>query len=277
MIGIIDVGGGLRGIFGAGVYDYCMEHDITFDCCIGVSAGAANMASFQGGQQYRNYAFYTEFSTRKEYMSLENFTKTGSYIDLEYIYGVLSDSDGEYPLDFKAIKNNPASYIIVTTNAETGEPVYFTKDDLKQDDYKPVIASSCVPVVNKAYEIDGVPYYDGGLSDPIPYEKAFELGCDRVAVVLTRPRSEERVSDKDELFARFLNRSYPESARRLCERADKYNSQLDAVKTLEKEGKALIIAPDDIGNLKTLTRDIDQLKGLYRKGLVAAKALNDFM
>lgn len=277
MTGIIDVGGGLRGIFGAGVYDYCMEHGITFDCCIGVSAGAANMASFQAGQQFRNYVFYTDFSMRKEYMSLENFTKTGSYIDLEYVYGDLTNSDGEYPLDYEAMMKNPASYIIVTTNAETGEPVYFTKNDLKKDSYGPVIASSCVPVINKAYEIDGVPYLDGGLSDPIPYEKAFGLGCDRVVVVLTRPRTEERVPDKDELFAKVLNKSYPEAARRLCERAGKYNGQLEAIKALEKEGSVLIIAPDDIGHLKTLTRDIDQLKGLYRKGLVAAQALNDYM
>ena len=277
MIGVIDVGGGLRGIFGAGVYDYCMEHGISFDCCIGVSAGAANMASFQAGQQFRNYAFYTEFSMRKEYMSLENFTRTGSYIDLEYVYGVLSNSDGEYPLDYEAIMDNPAPYVIVATNAETGEPVYFTKNDLKKDCYSPIIASSCVPVANKAYEIDGVPYFDGGLSDPIPYEKAFEMGCERVVVVLTRPRNEERISDKDDLFAHILSRSYPESARKLNERAVRYNSQLAAVEQLEAEGRALIIAPDDIGHLKTLTRDMDQLKALYRKGLVAAKALNGFM
>ncbi len=44
-IGIVDVGGGLRGIYAAGVLDRCMEHGIQFDLGIGVSAGSANLAS----------------------------------------------------------------------------------------------------------------------------------------------------------------------------------------------------------------------------------------
>lgn len=47
--GIIDVGGGLRGIYGAGVLDRCMEEGVRFDCCIGVSAGSANMSSYVPG------------------------------------------------------------------------------------------------------------------------------------------------------------------------------------------------------------------------------------
>lgn len=43
--GVIDVGGGLRGIYGAGVLDRCLEEDLRFDLCIGVSAGSANMTS----------------------------------------------------------------------------------------------------------------------------------------------------------------------------------------------------------------------------------------
>ena len=45
--GIVDVGGGLRGIYAAGILDYCMVQDIRFDCCIGVSAGSANRKGFQ--------------------------------------------------------------------------------------------------------------------------------------------------------------------------------------------------------------------------------------
>ena len=41
--GVIDVGGGLRGIYGAGVLDRCLEEDLRFDLCIGVSAGSAKI------------------------------------------------------------------------------------------------------------------------------------------------------------------------------------------------------------------------------------------
>ena len=44
--GIINVGGGYRGIYAAGVLDYFMDHKISFDMRIGVSAGSANLISY---------------------------------------------------------------------------------------------------------------------------------------------------------------------------------------------------------------------------------------
>ena len=76
--GVIDVGGGLRGIYGAGVFDRCIEEGVSFDCCIGVSAGAANIVSYMAGQSKRNYRFYTEYVFRKKYMSVGNALRTGS-------------------------------------------------------------------------------------------------------------------------------------------------------------------------------------------------------
>ena len=56
-LGIVDVGGGYRGIYAAGVLDYCMDHDLHFDLGIGVSAGSANLISYAAGQRGRNYRF----------------------------------------------------------------------------------------------------------------------------------------------------------------------------------------------------------------------------
>ncbi len=60
--GIVDVGGGLRGIYAAGVLDYCMEQGIRFDLGIGVSAGSANLASYAAHQRGRNYQLSVETS-----------------------------------------------------------------------------------------------------------------------------------------------------------------------------------------------------------------------
>ncbi|ASS38224.1 patatin-like phospholipase family protein [Mogibacterium pumilum] len=274
MRGIIDVGGGTRDIFGAGVFDYFLEYGEAFDRCYGVSAGCANIASFLAGQQHRNYEFYTEYAMRKEYMSLDNFIKTGSYVDLDYVYGTLSNSYGEYPLNFEVLKNNPSEFIIIAAEANTGKTKYFTKADLNYNNYAPINASSCVPVVNKPYKIDGVEYFDGGIADPIPYKKALDDGCDELVIILTRPKDSYRVGNSDKRMAQVLARQYPKAAELLEHRAEIYNIQLDAVKKLEEEGVATIIAPKSIGKLKTLTRDIDKLKSLYRKGLVAAKNAN---
>lgn len=217
---VIDVGGGLRGIYAAGVLDRCIEDGISFDLGIGVSAGSANIASFLAGQKGRNYVFYTEYSMRKKYMSMRNFVFKRSYIDLDYVYGTLSNSDGENPMDYAAFASNPAEFIAVATNALTGEAKYFGKGDLSQDNYDVFKASSAIPFVCRPYVIGGVPYYDGALADPIPVEKAFSMGCDRAVLILTKPRGVKRTPDRDIKLARFIRRKYPVAAERLAARAE---------------------------------------------------------
>ena len=277
MTGVIDVGGGLRGSYGAGVFDWCMDNDIHFDYCVGVSAGSANLASYQAGQRGRNYIFYTDYNLRGESISLQNFAKTRNMVNLEYIYGELSNEGGEYPLNFEAVIRNPAEFIMVATDALTGRPRYFSKHDMRQDDYGTITASSCVPVANKPHVIDGVPYYDGGMSDPIPLEKCFSDGCDKVVVVLTRPKDYERMEKRDELPAEVLKWIYPEAAKALQSRAHRYNTQLWLAKQYEKKGNVLIVAPDEIGDMKTLTRDKEAIDMLYKKGYNDANAIGNFL
>lgn len=116
--GVIDVGGGLRSSFGAGVFDWCLDNGIRFDYCVGVSAGAANVASYMAEQKGRNLVFYTEYFDRWQYMGVKNLVKTGSYIGLDYIYSSLSDHDGDYPLDWKKIRYDDREMIVVATEAD---------------------------------------------------------------------------------------------------------------------------------------------------------------
>lgn len=264
--GIIDVGGGLRGIYGAGVLDRCMEEGVRFDCCIGVSAGAANMSSYVAGQHGRNKPFYQDYSFRKEYMSVGNLVRRHSYLDLEYVYGALSNAGGENPLDYPAMVENPAELVIVAAEARTGNPVYFTKEDLRQDDYRPLMASCCIPVIDRPYVIEGVPYYDGGLADPMPLEKALAMGCDRVAVILTKPIAPEQTGSRDKKLAKLLRHRYPAAARGLALRAERYNKTVRQALKLEQAGRCCVLAPDNTEGMATLTKDRESLEKMYRKG-----------
>lgn len=265
-IGVVDVGGGYRGIYAAGVLDYCLDHDIRFDLGIGVSAGSANIASYTAGQARRNRQFYSEFGLRREYASAANFICKRSFIDLDYVYGTLSNSDGESPLDYEAIMRNPAEMITVATEAETGEAKYFTKADLAQDRYDIFKASSAIPVVCTPQEVNGVPYYDGALSDPVPIVKAFQMGCDKVVLLLTLPQDQLRSPKKDAALARQLKHTYPKAAKALERRADTYNASVALAKAFAEQGKLLIVAPNDTCGVGTLTRDKEKLIQFYEKG-----------
>ena len=264
--GIIDVGGGLRGIYGAGVLDRCMEEGVQFDCCVGVSAGAANMCSYVAGQHGRNKPFYQDYSFRPEYMSVKNLAKKHSYLDLEYVYGTLSNRGGENPLDYPAVMQNPAQLVIVAAEAQTGKPRYFTKDDLHQDDYRPLMASCCIPVADQPCFIDEVPYFDGGLADPVPLEKALELGCDHVAVILTKPIAPEQTGTRDKKLAKLLRHRYPASAKGLALRAERYNQTVRRALKLEQQDMACVVATDSTEGMSTLTKDKAALEKMYQKG-----------
>lgn len=276
-IGVVDVGGGLRGIYAVGVLDYCMEHSIRFDLGIGVSAGSANLASYAAGQIGRNYKFYTEYAFRRQYMGIGNFIFKHSFIDMDYVYGTLCRSDGEYPLDYSALRDNPMELYVVATDARTGQAKYFGKEDIRQDDYDIFKASSSIPFICKPYEIQGVPYYDGALGDSVPIEKAFQLGCDRVVVILTKPEQERRTPERDEKVASHIRKKYPAAAEKLCQRAQLYNESVALSQEYAKQGKALIVSPDNTCGVDTLKKDKSSLHRLYEKGYSDGARITSFL
>ena len=275
--GVVDVGGGLRGIYASGVLDYCLDAGIQFDLGIGVSAGSANVSSYAAGQKKRNYQFYTEYSTRKRYMSLRNFLLKKSYIDMDYVYGVLSNSDGENPLDYQAFQDSEMEFIAVATDARTGEVKYFDKSDMRQDDYSVLKASSAIPFVCKPYAVHGVPYYDGALGDPVPVEKAFQCGCQKVVVILSKPENLPRTPEKDEKLAARIQKQYPIAADKLRHRAERYNAGVALAQQYAAQGKAVIIAPDDTCGIDTLTRNAEALHRFYEKGYRDAQKISAYL
>ncbi|RYQ68112.1 patatin-like phospholipase family protein [Bifidobacterium pseudolongum] len=274
---IIDVGGGFRAIFGAGVLDRCLEEGIAFDHCYGVSAGSANLTSFLAHQHGRNHTFYTQYAFRKEYASVNSFIHNHNFANLDYVYGTLSNHDGENPLDYEAFAADPAQFTVVACDARDGSTKYFTKDDMHYDDYDILKASSAVPVACQPYVIDGVPYFDGGIADPVPVQKAIDDGCDRIVLVLTRPKDVIREQRKDVAPARILRRSHPEAADRLLERYETYNTEVAAAKQYEAEGTVLILAPEELYGLSTLSKTYEGLERMYRAGYGQAGRIADFL
>lgn len=276
-IGIIDVGGGFRGIYATGVLDYCQDNGIEFDLALGISAGSANLASFLARQRGRNYTFYTDYAFRKQYASLRNFVFKRNFFNMEYVYGTLCRQDGENPLDYPALRDNPAEFIVIATEAETGKAVYFDKSYLAQDSYDPLKASSSIPFFNKPYVINGIPYYDGALGNPVPVKKAFELGCDYVVLILTKPADKPREVGSDAKVAKRIQKKYPKAAEQLRLRAEHYNEGVTLAQEYAKQGKLLIVSPDDTCGVDTLHKDKLSLQKLYDKGYADGQLIKEFL
>ena len=273
MTGLIDVGGGMRDVYGSGVIDCFIDNGITFDMCIGVSAGSANIANLLSSQRERTFRFYTEYSSRKEYMSMQNFIRTGSYFDLDYIYSTLSDEDGEDPIDFQAIISNPCPMITVVTDAESGKSVYLGKEEISRNDLWVIKASCAVPGACRPFRHNGKEYFDGGISDPIPIEKAFEAGCDKVVVIMPRP-AEEKKSEHSRLMKPFL-KGYPAILKLIADRPEIYNRELKILNDYITQGKVILISPDDDKGITMVTTDKAKLTAFYNKGYHDAEAVLD--
>lgn len=277
-VGIIDVGGGMKGIYGAGVFDYLLDNNIEIPYCIGISAGSANVGSYISKQKGRNKIFYEEYSFEKEYMSLHNFRKKGSYIDLDYVYGTLSNDDGKYPWDYETAMNSSQEMIVVMSNAKTGKAEYFHKKDIVKNDYGMFKASSCIPIACKAYKWHGIEYFDGSLTDPIPIDKAFNDGCSKVIIVLTRPIDYRKKTGKDSLLYKKLSKQYPNMVSKMYDRCDLYNRTLNRIiKDFVNTNKVLIVAPDSTCGVETLKKDKKNLDMLYNKGYQDGEKIKIFL
>lgn len=265
--GLVVEGGGMKCAYNAGILDAFLENGITFDYCIGVSAGAGNLASYLAGQKGRNLRFFTKHIHSPQYFGLRSLLKTGNLFGLQYIYGTLICADGKDPLDYDAIQRNQTQYEVVVTNAETGKAEYYGKEQLHQDDYHLLMASSAIPAVCQPVALGGKPYYDGGLSDAIPVERALSQGCDRLVVILSKNREYLRKPQKFRFLYSRLCKKYPKVVEAIDHRHEAYNKNLQEVFGLEKEGKAFVFAPTAAIHMSTYSMKESSAQELYAMGI----------
>jgi predicted patatin/cPLA2 family phospholipase len=263
-------GGGMRGIFTAGVLDLFIDKGLTFDNVTGVSAGAGHAVSYLSGQRGRAFDVCAGYVSDKRYCSLQSLFKTGDLFGADFIYREIPEALNPY--DYDAYLAQDCTFRAVITDCETGRPEYAVIRDVKTDmDY--VRASASLPFVSRTVDIGGGKFLDGGISDPIPFEHMLELGCDKVIVVLTRPYGYRKRSSASALaLAEIKYGKYPALAEALRYRHLVYNDSLDLLEELEREGKVFVIRPPvDLGIGRT-EKNYDRLKRAYKIGYGAAKS-----
>lgn len=261
--------------YNAGILDAFLDEHIQFDYCIGASAGAGNLASYLAGQRERNLRFFTRHIHSSNYFGWKSLLKTGDLFGLKYIYGELTCSNGVDPLDFPAFMDNPTEYQAVVTNALTGQPEYFGREMLAQDDYRLIMASSAIPVACRPVTLQGVPYFDGGLSDAIPVRHALEQGCEKLVVILSKNRDYVRKPQGMRGLYRLACRKYPKIVDDIAQRHQRYNENFQDVFALEQQGVAFVFAPSQPIRVGTYTLDETAERELYDLGLHDFSAQRD--
>lgn len=266
--GLVLEGGALRAIFSSGVCDGLLDGNVMADYVIGVSAGIAYGVSYVSKQPRRNLEVVTRYAPDKRYMGLRNLTDRDnrSYFGLEFGFSTIPNQ--LVPFDYDTFAAFPGEVEAVVTNLNTGRADYLAVP--RRDKKSVVLQASCaMPLLFPTFEIDGQPYLDGGIGDAIPWQRALSR-CDRVIVVLTRPRSYRRRPDRMMRLIRKRYREYPRFVEAMENRAEVYNRDREALFQAERAGKLLVIAPKSTLGVARTERDTEKLRLLWAEGYQAA-------
>lgn len=261
-IGLVLEGGGMKGIYTAGVLDFFMEENIEFPYVIGVSAGACQALSYVSGQMGRNKNAILNFIDDPRYISKRNLLLRGSIMDMDFVF---DDIPNKYEIfDYDSFFESRMRCVFVIADCITGKAVYVDAKERKDRRYLAdvVRASSSLPLLTKPVSIEGRLYIDGGMADSIPIRKSMEDGNKKHIVVLTKPPGYRKTRTKIAFLYRKSYKEYPALAKTLIERDRMYNASMDFVEALEKKGEILVIRPTvdlHVGRMEKKRRKLEQM------------------
>ena len=262
--GIVVEGGGMRGIYGAGVLDVLLENDIKADGLIGVSAGAIHGCSFVSGQKGRSIRYNLKYSRDPRYMSMRSLIRTGDMFGMDFCYRELPETLD--PFDNETFESSSTEYYVTCTDVETGQPVYHRCPSLRGDRIDWVRASASMPLASRIVELDGKKLLDGGVADSIPVMAFRKMGFKKDLVILTRPEGYRKKQNPMLPLIRRAYREYPEFVETAASRHLVYNRELDEISRLEREVEILVIRPSRRIKISRTERRPERIEQMYRLG-----------
>ena len=241
-------GGGAHGAFTWGVLDYILQcDDIEIESLSGTSAGAVNAAvlisGFESGGRVGAREALKKFwasVSRPEFHKTINqalpkairsdwsLDKSPFFLWFDLVSRISSPYQLnplninplktilEESINFKLINHcTKIKLFISATNVETGQAKVFHNQDVNVD---VMLASTCLPLLFQAVEIDNTPYWDGGyIGNPVLYPVFYECDSSDLLVVKINP---------------FKRVGTPTTSREILNRIDEINFNSSLIKDL---------------------------------------------
>lgn len=250
----------MRGVFTAGVLDYMLDAGISFPYAVAVSAGAGHGLSFKSRHRGRAKKTCIDMLRKYNYVGVRHLWNERSVFSQKMIYDLIPNEI--LPFDFDMCFADFMRYEMVTTNCLTGRAEYFSERYDRQRLLQITKASGSLPFACPVCWLDGVPMLDGGITDPIPVDRALSQGCDRLVVVLTRNKGYRDTMPRLKNLT-LMYADYPRLRVALRRIAEVYNAQLERVEELEREGRAIVLRPEQPLQIDRLSTNLVNLYALY--------------
>jgi rssA protein len=258
-------GGSLRGLFTAGVLDALLDNEVYIEYVNGVSAGSMNGMNYISRQRGRSKRINLKYLHDKRYISYKNMFKSRQIFNFDFLF---DDISNKYDIfDWESFNDKAKKYEVVATDVITGESKFFDKNNCN-DIISAVKASASMPVMSKMIDVEGRKYLDGGISTSIAYKRAFDVGYSKAIVVLTREEGYRKkpVNKINESIYKRYFKPLPNLVEKLMTVPERYNKMQEEMEELAKEGKLLIIRPQNKVTVQRLEHSSVKLEKLYNEG-----------
>ena len=270
---LIVEGGGQRGVFSFGITDTFINRNYDpFDIYIGVSNGVAVLCWYLIRETDNNLDKML-YAAKGDYLSYKNIF-TGK--DILKFHQMYEDGERMFKPSMEKIKNNlkGKDYIAVVTDAIEANAEYYSFGD---GEWMPkMIASGTLPFLVKTPSlINGHRKFDGGIADPLPVEKAYELGAKKIIVIRTYEKKFRRKLKPENYIGALFSRKYPKLRKALLEHDKTYNRAIDFINNPPHDCDIVQLCPPEKLKSKRDSKNIEILKADYKIGKrVAEEYLN---
>ena len=261
---LIIEGGGQRGVFSFGITDTFIARNYDpFDIYIGVSNGVAVLCWYLIRETDNNLDKML-YAAKGDYLSYKNIF-TGK--DILKFHQMYDDGEKMFQPSMDKIKNNldGKEYIAVVTDAIEANAEYYSFGD---GDWMPkMIASGTLPVLVRTPSlINGRRKFDGGVSDPLPVEKAYEMGAKKIILIRTYEKQFRRKMKLENYIGALFSKKYPKLRNALLEHYKTYNRALDFIKNPPNDCEIVQLCPPKKLKSKRDSKNIEILKADYNLG-----------
>ena len=262
-------GGGLRGVFTSGVLRFFMEQELWFPSVYGVSMGACNGANYVSRQTARNRIVNIRYANDSRYFSYAGLFLRGELFGMRFLFDRIPNR--MVPFDFKTFRENDQEYFVAATDCETGEAVYFDKHRPRRELLTVMQASCSMPFLARPVRYQGRVLLDGGIADSVPLFKSIRDGANRQVLILTQPTGYRKKGSRMAASAFLRYPRYKGLCRAIATRAERYNAVMDAVVSMEAQGRVFAIRPESKLIVGRVERDRKKLYAVYDQGYLAAR------
>ena len=266
-------GGGQRGVFSFGITDTFIKRKYDpFDIYIGVSNGVAVLYWYLIRETANNLDKML-YAASGNYFSYKDIF-TGK--DIFKVHQMYSDGEKKFKPNIKKITNNlnGKDFIAVVTDAIEANAEYYSFGD---GEWMPkMIASGTLPLLVRTPSlINGRRKFDGGIADPLPAEKAYELGAKKIIVIRTYEKQFRRKLKPENYIGALFSRKYPKLKKALLEHDKTYNRALEFINNPPDDCEIVQLCPPEKLKSKRDSKNIEILKADYKIGKrVAEEYLN---